>query len=106
MLLLGYIYIYYMYIYRNIIYVHVKKGRLPKSFHPLPSALLKVTLVAMLSTSNAYVGGRSCFRRAQGSRGHRELTLEQGDVVSWLQLKQGLVTHGLHHFPPSVPGIR
>lgn len=38
----------------------------------------------MLSTSNAYVGGRSCFRRAQGSRGHRELTLEQGDVVSWL----------------------
>ena len=46
--------------------------------------------MAMLSTSNAYVGGRSCFRRAQGSRGHRELTLEQGDVVSWLQLKQGL----------------
>ena len=32
MLLLGCIYI-------NMIYVHVKKGRLPKSFHPLPSAL-------------------------------------------------------------------
>ena len=28
-----------MYIYINMIYVHVKKGRLPKSFHPLPSAL-------------------------------------------------------------------
>lgn len=53
-------------------------------------SLAKVTLVAMLSASNAYVGGRSCFRRAQGSRGHRELTLEQGDVVSWLH-QQGLV---------------
>ena len=42
---------------------------------------MEVTLVAMLSPPNAYVGGRSCFRRAQGSRGHRELALEQGDVV-------------------------
>mmetsp|Transcript_21851 Transcript_21851/g.45476 ORF Transcript_21851/g.45476 Transcript_21851/m.45476 type:complete len:355 (-) Transcript_21851:107-1171(-) len=40
-----------------------------------------VTLVAMLSVPSAYVGGRSCFRRAQSSRGHRELSLEQGDVV-------------------------
>ena len=43
----------------------------------------QVTLVAMLSVRGAYVGGRSCFRRAQSSRGHRELSLEQGDVVTW-----------------------
>ncbi|CAE7201283.1 unnamed protein product [Symbiodinium pilosum] len=40
-----------------------------------------VTLVAMLSAPDAYVGGRSCFRRAAGSRGHREVTLQKGDVV-------------------------
>jgi hypothetical protein len=38
----------------------------------------------MLSVPSAYVGGRSCFRRAQSSRGHRELSLEQGDVVTWM----------------------
>ncbi|CAJ1336166.1 unnamed protein product [Effrenium voratum] len=40
-----------------------------------------VTMVAMLSPSGAYRGGRSCFRRAEGSRGHRELGLDRGDVV-------------------------
>jgi len=40
-----------------------------------------VTMVAMLSAPDAYVGGRSCFRRAAGSRGHREVTLQKGDVV-------------------------
>mmetsp|Transcript_36772 Transcript_36772/g.84905 ORF Transcript_36772/g.84905 Transcript_36772/m.84905 type:complete len:360 (+) Transcript_36772:16-1095(+) len=40
-----------------------------------------VTMVAMLSTPDAYVGGRSCFRRASGSRGHREVALQKGDVV-------------------------
>ncbi|CAE7272779.1 unnamed protein product [Symbiodinium sp. CCMP2456] len=40
-----------------------------------------VTMVAMLSAPDAYVGGRSCFRRASGSRGHREVTLQKGDIV-------------------------
>jgi len=40
-----------------------------------------VTLVAMLSTPWEYAGGRSCFRRAEGKRGHREVGLQQGDVV-------------------------
>ena len=38
-------------------------------------------MVAMLSPSGAYRGGRSCFRRAEGSRGHRELGLDRGDVA-------------------------
>lgn len=79
-----------MYIYIYVIIHTCKKRSASKVFPSITFSLAKVTLVAMLSTSNAYVGGRSCFRRAQGSRGHRELTLEQGDVVSWLQLKQGL----------------
>jgi len=40
-----------------------------------------VTLVAMLSPSNDYTGGNSCFRRSKGIEGHRQLRLEQGDVV-------------------------
>lgn len=40
-----------------------------------------VTLVAMLSARGEYVGGCSCFRRADGRKGHRQLELEQGDVV-------------------------
>lgn len=79
-----------IYIYIYVIIHTCKKRSASKVFPSITFSLAKVTLVAMLSTSNAYVGGRSCFRRAQGSRGHRELTLEQGDVVSWLQLKQGL----------------
>lgn len=40
-----------------------------------------VTMVAMLSEPGAYVGGRSCFRRAEGKKGCREMALQQGDVV-------------------------
>mmetsp|Transcript_78 Transcript_78/g.282 ORF Transcript_78/g.282 Transcript_78/m.282 type:complete len:385 (+) Transcript_78:92-1246(+) len=40
-----------------------------------------VTMVAMLSSPGSYVGGRSCFRRGHGKEGHRELVLQQGDVV-------------------------
>lgn len=40
-----------------------------------------VTLVAMLSPLEAYAGGCSCFRRSTGRSGHRELSLQQGDVV-------------------------
>jgi len=40
-----------------------------------------VTLVAMLSAPDAYVGGRSCFRRSEGQTGHRELSLQAGDAV-------------------------
>eukprot|EP00927_Polykrikos_kofoidii_P026586 TRINITY_DN2363_c4_g1_i1.p1 TRINITY_DN2363_c4_g1~~TRINITY_DN2363_c4_g1_i1.p1 ORF type:complete len:427 (+),score=70.10 TRINITY_DN2363_c4_g1_i1:250-1530(+) len=40
-----------------------------------------VTLVAMLTAPGEYVGGRSCFRRADGRRGNREVCLQQGDVV-------------------------
>lgn len=40
-----------------------------------------VTLVAMLSAPDEYVGGRSCFRRAMGKRGHRETPLQMGDIV-------------------------
>jgi len=40
-----------------------------------------VSMVAMLSTGDAYVGGRSCFRRAEGKDGCRELCLKQGDLV-------------------------
>lgn len=40
-----------------------------------------VTLVAMLSPPEAYQGGRSCFRRARGKRGNRQLQLLQGDAV-------------------------
>merc|ERR1719493_221037 len=40
-----------------------------------------VTLVAMLSPADAYVGGRSCFRRSEGQVGHRELSLQPGDAV-------------------------
>lgn len=40
-----------------------------------------VTMVAMLSEPGAYIGGASCFRRADGRRGHREHVLQQGDIV-------------------------
>lgn len=40
-----------------------------------------VSLVAMLAAPGEYVGGHSCFRRAAGTRGNRQLQLEQGDVV-------------------------
>eukprot|EP00408_Alexandrium_pacificum_P012394 CAMPEP_0171216740 /NCGR_PEP_ID=MMETSP0790-20130122/32333_1 /TAXON_ID=2925 /ORGANISM="Alexandrium catenella, Strain OF101" /LENGTH=325 /DNA_ID=CAMNT_0011682523 /DNA_START=64 /DNA_END=1038 /DNA_ORIENTATION=- len=40
-----------------------------------------VTLVAMLSPSADYAGGRSCFRRPEGRSGHRELSLQMGDAV-------------------------
>lgn len=40
-----------------------------------------VSLVAMLSAPDEYVGGRSCFRRAMGKNGHRETPLQLGDVV-------------------------
>merc|ERR1712066_316010 len=40
-----------------------------------------VTLVAMLSEPSAYVGGRSCFRRAEGKEGFRQMELQQGDAV-------------------------
>ncbi|CAE8601903.1 unnamed protein product [Polarella glacialis] len=40
-----------------------------------------VSMVAMLSAQGAYVGGRSCFRRSDGRRGHREMELLKGDVV-------------------------
>lgn len=40
-----------------------------------------VTLVAMLSSSDEYEGGISCFRRADGTRGSRQMALQQGDVV-------------------------
>ena len=70
-------------VYPEVEYIEydVDEMREPCYIEPHVDNKSAVTLVAMLSTSNAYVGGRSCFRRAQGSRGHRELTLEQGDVV-------------------------
>eukprot|EP00931_Biecheleriopsis_adriatica_P074456 TRINITY_DN48508_c0_g1_i1.p1 TRINITY_DN48508_c0_g1~~TRINITY_DN48508_c0_g1_i1.p1 ORF type:complete len:340 (-),score=58.78 TRINITY_DN48508_c0_g1_i1:76-1095(-) len=40
-----------------------------------------VTLVAMLSEGHEYVGGNSCFRRSKGTEGHRQIRLDQGDVV-------------------------
>eukprot|EP01062_Namystynia_karyoxenos_P059371 TRINITY_DN50809_c0_g1_i1.p1 TRINITY_DN50809_c0_g1~~TRINITY_DN50809_c0_g1_i1.p1 ORF type:complete len:304 (+),score=80.76 TRINITY_DN50809_c0_g1_i1:80-913(+) len=40
-----------------------------------------VTMVSMLSHPSEYDGGVSCFRRAQGKNGHRELKLGQGDAV-------------------------
>jgi len=40
-----------------------------------------VTLVAMLSERSEYGGGASCFRRAKGNEGHRQVTLQLGDVV-------------------------
>merc|ERR1712151_1080891 len=40
-----------------------------------------VTMVAMLSDSQDFVGGRSCFRRSIGRRGYREHELKQGDLV-------------------------
>lgn len=40
-----------------------------------------VTMVAMLSEPSSYLGGRSCFRRAKGRDGCRELVLNQGDIV-------------------------
>ena len=60
---------------------------------PMKTWSTKVTLVAMLSVPSAYVGGRSCFRRAQSSRGHRELSLEQGDVVTWMMWMMWMAFH-------------
>lgn len=40
-----------------------------------------VTLVAMLSPRAEYEGGASCFRRGKGTEGHRQISLDQGDVV-------------------------
>eukprot|EP00929_Paragymnodinium_shiwhaense_P094147 TRINITY_DN5457_c1_g1_i1.p1 TRINITY_DN5457_c1_g1~~TRINITY_DN5457_c1_g1_i1.p1 ORF type:complete len:447 (-),score=106.61 TRINITY_DN5457_c1_g1_i1:147-1385(-) len=40
-----------------------------------------VTMVAMLSRQGEYQGGHSCFRRAAGREGHREVALQMGDVV-------------------------
>jgi len=40
-----------------------------------------VTMVAMLSPPEDYEGGLSCFRRAEGQCGHREVLLQQGDIV-------------------------
>ena len=59
----------------------VEEMREPCFIEPHVDNKSAVTLVAMLSESKAYTGGRSCFRRSKGSRGHRELALEKGDVV-------------------------
>lgn len=40
-----------------------------------------VTLVAMLSPPSDYEGGISCFRRASGTEGHRQMRLGLGDAV-------------------------
>eukprot|EP00930_Biecheleria_cincta_P014815 TRINITY_DN12589_c0_g2_i8.p1 TRINITY_DN12589_c0_g2~~TRINITY_DN12589_c0_g2_i8.p1 ORF type:complete len:349 (-),score=67.40 TRINITY_DN12589_c0_g2_i8:350-1396(-) len=40
-----------------------------------------VTLVAMLSPPSDYEGGISCFRRASGAEGHRQMKLGLGDAV-------------------------
>ncbi|CAK9034784.1 Uncharacterized protein SCF082_LOCUS21001 [Durusdinium trenchii] len=70
-------------VYPEVEYIEydVEEMKEPCFIEPHVDNKSAVTLVAMLSPPNAYVGGRSCFRRAQGSRGHRELALEQGDVV-------------------------
>lgn len=59
-----------------------------------------VTMVAMLSDKRDYVGGKSCFRRAHGRRGHRQYELEQGDLVMFRGEKLS------HWITPVVAGRR
>lgn len=40
-----------------------------------------VTMVAMLSAPEDFVGGVNCFRRADGRTGHRHFSLARGDIV-------------------------
>lgn len=70
-------------VYPEIEYIEydVAVHREPCFIEPHVDNKSAVTLVAMLSPSSAYIGGRSCFRRSDGRKRHRELELQQGDVV-------------------------
>mmetsp|Transcript_56544 Transcript_56544/g.131769 ORF Transcript_56544/g.131769 Transcript_56544/m.131769 type:complete len:325 (+) Transcript_56544:33-1007(+) len=70
-------------VYPEVEYIDydVEHWRKPCFIEPHVDNKSAVTLVAMLSPSTDYVGGRSCFRRSGGRAGHRELPLQMGDAV-------------------------
>jgi len=89
-------------VYPEIEYIEYDVQRMgePCYIEPHVDNKSAVTLVAMLSDPQDYVGGRSRFRRAEGRQGCREVQLHKGDIVLFRGEKL------LHWITPVTSGVR